>query len=166
MLFQCVAENKMKKKKKAEFDYTLHQATSLHKDDEKEKKSKTLWQGKGVQERGSRGNKWINSWATTWKEGWRGVEQKGLGVISGRFLLSGQWRRTQKHGEDSIKYHMQWPYCHGYGTVGNINQACTCNKEKWDGGRRRKTAMRRTEGGNRGRGDNGTAPICVWLYVF
>lgn len=35
-----------------------------------------------------------------------GVE-KGAGVISGRFLLSGHRRCTQKQGEDSIKYHMQ-----------------------------------------------------------
>lgn len=61
---------------------------------------------------------------------------------------------------------MQWPYCHGYGAVGNINQACTCNKEKWDGGQRGKTAMRETEGGNRGRGDNDTASICFGCMYF
>lgn len=61
--------------------------------------------------------------------------RKGAGVISGRFLLSGHRRCTQKHGEDSIKYHMQWPYCHGYGRVENINQALTCNRRE-DGGRR------------------------------
>lgn len=65
---------------------------------------------------------------------------------------------------------MQWPYCHGYGTVENINQACTCNREK-DGGRRdrKKTAMRETEGGRRGKEDNGTVYMCLcvraWFYV-
>lgn len=104
-----------------------------HYDRARKTRSKRGQERKGVQERGSKGNKWINSWGTKWKERWRGVEQKeGAWSHQCRFLLSGHWRSTQKHWEDSIKYHMQWPYCHGYGTVENINQACY--KEK-DGGK-------------------------------
>lgn len=93
--------------------------------------------------------------------------RKGAGVISGRFLLSGHRRCTQKHGEDSIKYHMQWPYCHGYGRVENINQALTCNRRE-DGGRR--------DGGKTAIGDGRRLAqhvftvrvcvcVCVWLPV-
>lgn len=89
----------------------------------------------------------------------RGAKE-GLGVISGRFVLPGQWRHTQKPREDSIKYHMQWPYCHGYRMVKNINQACAYNKEKWNGGRRRATA-------DTGREGNGTASVClIWCILM
>lgn len=118
------------------------------------------WKREGG-EGGTRKRKQMNKFmGQTWRERWRGAE-KGLGVISGRFLLPGQWRRTQKHREDSIKYHMQWPYCHGYRTVKNINQACAYDKEKWDGGRRRTTAVRQTEG-------EGVMaqPLCVWFDAF
>lgn len=86
--------------------------------------------------------------------------KEGGWVISGRLLLSGHRRCTQKHCEDSIKYHMQWPYCHGYGTVENINQVCTCNGKK-DGGRRDSARQQwERQSGRRGEEDNGIASRC------
>lgn len=93
-------------------------------------------------------------------------QRKGAGVISGRFLLSGHRRCTQKHWEDSIKYHMQWPYCHGYGTVENINQACTWERERDRGRRdRRKMALREERSGVRQR-ENNSVYSCMWVCVF